>query len=611
MLSSRSWRVRGLCFGLARRSIVRVAVAPLAAALVLTACTGAPHQSTGTGKGSEVQVAVSAGSSSSLHLDGLTLQVPKKATVGSGTLSGAVVQAPAPAPGGMRLAGPVYRLEITGTRLAGDALLTVPVPPLTGTGVTAGPDVALLAYYDTASGKWVPVSARYDPERHTLTAATPHLSLWTALRVDAGKLLSGASSLLKGFLDISGTTSQPSCPGHGDLASAGITTASDKGDLVKWCAGVAGGQPLLRVADNRHYAMEADYPVTWQANLQGEADPKAEEIVRDVAQALSPAANGGKSVIIPGGGSEQFTVPSGAAGEVAVRPSSEAYLIDALLYGADTLAMTMDDIPGAPPVSLTETERAIKLALDSKGCVTQADVLLETKVTSASAVGKLFRADAEWAVGCLGKEWKVAYGLSGFVGSFVVKVLLWLVSGIRLVVDGLRAAIDSVIYWRNYRIVIGQAGLATFRGQWHVHDGTLCVGSALHLPTGNGAPACSGTGNSGWMRGWFGCNVLPPATVPVCNEWDELTFTADSDGTITGTITNVFFTTDNNVVINGFDPGPGYDRPGDTFRLAHVATGLLRETILRTHLSQSDLQYGNPYWCGPGISAANQPKCGA
>jgi hypothetical protein len=97
----------------------------------------------------------------------------------------------------------------------------------------------------------------------------------------------------------------------------------------------------------------------------------------------------------------------------------------------------------------------------------------------------------------------------------------------------------------------------------------------------------------------------------VCYEWFEVTFTAGPDDTITGTLTSVLYTTTDGSVITGLNPGPGYDQPGDTFELAHVATGLLRETPLRTHRSQADIKYGNPYWCGPGIGTANQAKCGA
>jgi serine/threonine-protein kinase len=153
--------------------------------------------------------------------------------------------------------------------------------------------------------------------------------------------------------------------------------------------------------------------------------------------------------------------------------------------------------------------------------------------------------------------------------------------------------------------------LASFQGSWYVHDGSLCVGQALQLPTGNASPPCQGNGSTGWQREWYGCSTVPPATTPVCNEWDEITFTAGPDGTIIGTVTKVLDTTTDSSVITGPAPATGFLQPGDTFELTQADTGLLKTTYLSTHLSQANLQYANPYWCGPGISAANQPKCGA
>ena len=59
------------------------------------------------------------------------------------------LRTPAPAPHGMVLAGPVYRLQISGTNLTGRVRLTVPVPvPVPNASCrVAGPAAALLAFY--------------------------------------------------------------------------------------------------------------------------------------------------------------------------------------------------------------------------------------------------------------------------------------------------------------------------------------------------------------------------------------------------------------------------------------------------------------------------------
>ncbi|GEM_PF-1497269 len=579
--------------------------------LLLQGCsTGQPHAAAPAA----VIVGVAPGHSSSLRLaGGLEVRVPPGAVSGPGRLSGSVASAPAAAPSGMMLAGPVYRLSVAGTRLTGRVRLTVPVPPLGASGAAAGPDAALLVFYDAAAGRWQPVPATYNPAARTLTTTTPHLSVWSVLRLDTGKILAGATDLLKGFIGVADTTAQPACPGSSQLAADGIRVESDHGSLVKWCAGVSGtGSPLLQVADNRRYAMESDFPADWSVHPVGAPDPVTERIISAVTHVLSPAAAGGASAIIAGGRTVQFTVPAGSSGEVQTQPSAEGYLIDAFLYGADTLAMTFGDIPGAPKADPSKTARAISLAFAAKDCLTQIDAIAHNDLSSPHAVGELFRSEVELAVGCLGDQWKVAYGVTGFIGSFVTSVLLWLVDGIKLVLDGLHAAIDTGIYWHNYRIAVDQAAPAidAFRGSWYVHDGSLCVGQSLYLPTANTFPGCSGSGSSGWIRWYEGCGPYPPASVPVCNGWAEVTFAPGPAGTIIGTVSRVLYTTLKNAVIPGFDP-KDFLRATDTFELRVMATGLLKTSYLHTHLSQYDLKYGNPYWCGPGISAVNQFKCGA
>jgi hypothetical protein len=155
-----------------------------------------------------------------------------------------------------------------------------------------------------------------------------------------------------------------------------------------------------------------------------------------------------------------------------------------------------------------------------------------------------------------------------------------------------------------------ESGIAAVRGSWYVHDGSLCIGQSLVLPSSSSFPECSRSGNVGWTRWWLGCASYPSASVPVCNGWAELTFSPGPGNAVIGTVNKVFYTTDNNAVIPGYQQADSL-APGDTFELQKLAVGLLKTTYLHTHLSKLDLTEGNPYWCGPGISQADQFKCGA
>lgn len=200
--------------------------------------------------------------------------------------------------------------------------------------------------------------------------------------------------------------------------------------------------------------METVYPAAWSVRRLGAPDPLTDQIRTTVAGAVSFTSPGRRSVIIPGGETVEFTAALGTAGVARTSPSVPAYLVDALVYAAETLAMTFDAVPGVPHSDPAKSARAVAAAFEVGQCADDLDALVNNDVSSAHAVGSLFRSAVDIALSCVGDQWKTAYGLSGFIGSFVAGVALWLVDGVKLVIDGVRAAVDSGLYWRTYRITL-------------------------------------------------------------------------------------------------------------------------------------------------------------
>jgi hypothetical protein len=221
---------------------------------------------------------VTPGHSAWLHLDGLVVTVPAQGVGRPGTLSARRLSAPAAAPPGTVLAGPAYDLQLNGTALTGPVQLAVPVPAPAATGISSGPDGGLLVYYDTAAGQWRPVNASYNPATRMLTAISSHLSIWSVLRLSAPAALAAMRNELAGFFGTPDLV-QPSCPDSGQLADLGVTVTADRGDLVNWCAGDTGTGAVIRVASNRDYAVEADYPSSWPVRRLGRLDPVSEQIL--------------------------------------------------------------------------------------------------------------------------------------------------------------------------------------------------------------------------------------------------------------------------------------------------------------------------------------------
>ena len=134
------------------------------------------------------------------------------------------------------------------------------------------------------------------------------------------------------------------------------------------------------------------------------------------------------------------------------------------------------------------------------------------------------------------------------------------------------------------------SSLASFVGQWHVHDGTMTI-------------KADGTGEQTWNAGPCG-----GSSTQLCGGQADLAFTSNSDGTITGAFGAVtYLQADSTPAPPGFDPGSDAPKAGDSFTLRHVKADLL----ITTWLNRPDLASpgaSNPYWCGSGYSGT---ECGA
>lgn len=581
-----------------RHRRIRLSAVLLSVAVLLVACTSGSARSSG---GSKVDLRT--GTPARLALpDGASVEVPAGAVGSPGELTGRTTGAPAPAPTGTVLGSKVY--DFTGPAPAAPVTVTLPVAPAVFSAATpAGappPSVAALAFFDAPSGSWQLVPARYDPAARTISAATPHLSLWTVLRVDTGRLAGLAGRALNNYLGAA-NVAQPDCPGDQQLRAVGVRVSSDSGDLVKWCAGSRDGRSLVRVANNRDYAMEVDYPPGWTATRLGDSDAVLDRIVAGLAGHMTAPLGGQQSLVLGGGRVVELVDAPGSSGQVNVSPSPGAYLVDAFLYGVDTFGMTLGDFPGAPKTDPRLTVKVLDAALTTKDCMASLDKLTSADVSSAGGVFAAFRADVDVATGCLGSAWGIGYGYTGAVGALLVGAATWLADGVKLVVDGLRAAVETGLYWRNYRIAVEvpaprpspapapSPAVPSFVGEWHVHGSALSITSttAGHSVSNDGP--CGAADNYG----------IPG--LPMCQEKDEFRFRLSPDGrTLTGTVASA-------VIVEATTGKARPDRPtganpGETFTLAFAAPNLL---------ISDPPSVGNPYLCNTQTSKADLPKCGA
>ena len=402
---------------------------------------------------------VDPGHSTTLRLSaGMTVSVPAGAVTRPGTLSATIISAPTRAPSGLKLTGPVYDLRLSGTTLRGDVRLTVPVILLRPQGQSAAPNAALV-HYSRSSGGWQPVNASYDPVTHVLAATTSHLSIWSVLGVDPAQVMAALNSAFGSYFGALSTV-QPSCPNSAQLAALKVKVASDPGDLVKWCADDSSAAALVRVANSRGYAMEADYPATWKMSRDGPLDPVTAVILKWLPT-LSLRVSGPhvRTAIIPSGHQIDVTPQRGTSGIVLISPSAEGIIVDALQYAAQTLAMTYGDIPWAGKPNQTATAKAIGLVLDDAQCVTKmAAVVQNPDISAPQAAGRIFRSLTDIVFGCLASHWSAAYPNPAIsLEQFTYQFFLWVIDGVKLIQQNGQALIDSALYWQGYHIYVGSS----------------------------------------------------------------------------------------------------------------------------------------------------------
>ena len=124
--------------------------------------------------------------------------------------------------------------------------------------------------------------------------------------------------------------------------------------------------------------------------------------------------------------------------------------------------------------------------------------------------------------------------------------------------------------------------LATFVGHWVSHDDALTI-------------AADGSGVENWNAG----PCTGPGTSGLCAGAGNLAFTANADGSLTGTYQSVSYESSGGPLPSGYSPPSGYPVVGNTISVKHDGAHLLAAMV-----------NGNSFnYCDP--TALSQGQCGA
>ncbi|HEX4832782.1 MAG TPA: hypothetical protein VH478_16990 [Trebonia sp.] len=464
---------------------------------------------------------------------GVSASVPAGAAARPGRLTATLVPRPAPIPAGLLQAGAVYAFAVTGTPLTRPATITLPAP-----GDPGGAPAALLGAY--AGGRWTMTAASYDPRARSVSALVSPGQLpgtaWAAIQLDDGQARNQVQDEILSALGAAGQP-PPACPGSpaasrgapGATASSGASSEGAGGGAVEWCSGQAGGHLVLRVTNNRGYAVEADYPAAWSQAPARPLDPVTALITGTESVAAATSA-GTRAVLIPGGGTVEL-LPGGAGGHVSVGASGSGYQATAFAIAVAAFRAAYGDVPGAPAISLADSAQAVSRALAAPACRparasggSPGGTALEgptpdstapeaatpggsapdssapdsSAPDSAAPVGALreqaaFTAlsdDVRHALGCLRPAWQATYPGPALLGPFLAGVGRWTAGVAAQFTAGLEPLAGTSIAAPPVTAAVPPAGSLAGGGAWGVPGG--CLGSWWR----------GGWGGVGWCWRW-------------------------------------------------------------------------------------------------------------
>ena len=523
-------------------------------------------------------------------------QVRMAATTSAGTGAtltiahpGATAPAVAP-PAGLRPGSDPARFELVGARLGTDGAvvtrkLSAPVPV---------DQQASLAYFDETARTWVSVPTVVSADRRQLTAHTAHFSIWDDIYYDIGTL-------------ITKRVDAPSCSGATPSWVRDTTFFDDLNAPLQWCAGRDPKNPqwlVVKVVASRAYGFLMRPAVTPQwtySSFLHDVPGAADLITAGIDQTLRlpdllQPMDGGV-FLAPGAevdfGFTEQQVRSLKTTELVSADPSITWMLAGSMYSAVS-AVTGTGTDNAKLAYAYSLVAALQCAHD----LVKANSALERStafVTCLTSNAKdIFTAALDLAAKA-GMDTKAAAKKIPAVAAVVAAATVGAQIG-EWLTDQTQPPESRALSVSLQRVVSPQRVLpAGYYGRWRVHGGGLTMnrdGTAV----GN-----NHVGNTADGGGFI-------------NEFDVYKITPSTDGTYAVlTTTDVYWGVNNSAgqVQRMPNPDPSYviTVVGDRFSLRLLRPQLLKTTPFPGNHWNGE--GGNPYLCGPLITAPDVALCGA
>jgi hypothetical protein len=427
----------------------------------------------------------------------------------------------------------------------------------------------LIATRETAIVPWKLMQATVSSDGWYASMQTTHLSWWQPLWYD---LKEAATLFKKAIVDgISGDflteAEKPQCDNESQARQDNYAITSSAKNTLYWCFGVENGERILKVVNRIRYPLEVAH-LGFTAKSTGIPPFELDQLARFAA---------GKDSIIYPFEEMDFSVDlkPGTKAFISTEFSGLAQSLYQLQVGVTTAIQFITQfgagvgVPVNGAIDPTKFEKIVEFI----------DKYVLSPVECASAVktlnvGKIL-------AGCFDpdKMFEV-FGWAGFLLS-PLTIAGSLMEFFRSSLDSIGAIIKGD---DRYQILITRsdpaAAFSTYIGVWHVHGYDLTI-------------KADSTGMDVWHNGFSDAGNW-------CNGNDTVTFVVMADGSLTGTITNEWFTPQE----SGCPLTGTTLQTGHTFSLVHKGDHLLYQTW-------SDPTQGSNYLCDLYAAGQGWGQCGA
>lgn len=320
-----------------------------------------------------------------------------------------------------------WAIELAGTELVAEATIRFAVPELEEDEPTP------LVTSSQGPGAARQIVADVTMKGTDVVVHTDHFSNWFLDRW-ADLLSSTARWVGKGLDEAASITPDraPRCEGERKVRNDGYEVTSDSGRRIYWCLGLVDGTPTLKAVNARGYGVVTEYTPGLRVTERDRGG-----LIDWVAKTLTPPPNrrvNSTELLASGNKIELAVSATEPVAGVRFSPNPGAYLLSALQFGVSTYTMLMDKL------EVSGTTKKLLTALEGEQCLATISDLATTDLATPQQAQEFFANALGLAFDC------VAIAAEeidlGFINEKLVGPVVWLLSGLKTLADGIVAVSD-------------------------------------------------------------------------------------------------------------------------------------------------------------------------